>query len=110
MKKSSRPRFEDGHLDAGVAGELENAGWFGVLRIVLRDEDLFGEADLREKPDAVVVDVDLVPLEAMTCADRMGVVIVVPAFAAREQSDPPVIAGVVFGLEAALAPEVRCRV
>ena len=40
----------------------------------------------------------------MARADGMGVVIVVPAFAAGEEGDPPVIAGVVLGLEAALAP------
>ena len=90
--------------------ELENAGGFGILGIVLRDENLFREADLREEPDAVVVDVDLVPFEAVACADGVGVVVVVPAFAAGEQSDPPVIAGVVLGLEAALAPEMRCGV
>src|SRR5258708_18560493 len=36
----------------------------------------------------------------------MGVVVVVPALAAGEDGDPPVVAGVVLGLEAALAPEV----
>src|SRR5258708_36652290 len=35
----------------------------------------------------------------------MGVVVVVPALAAGEDGDPPVVAGVVLGLEAALAPE-----
>ena len=72
--------------------------------------DFFGEADFAEQPDAVVVDVELIPGEAVTRADGMGVVVVVPAFAAGEQSDPPVVAGVVLGLEAALAPEVRRRV
>ena len=82
------------------------AGWFGVVRVELGDLDFFGEADLGEQPDAVVVDVELVPGEAVTGADRVGVVVVVPAFAAGEESDPPVVAGVVAGLEAALAPEV----
>ena len=61
---------------------------------------------LLEEPDAVVVDVELVPGEAVARADRVGVVVVVPAFAAGEESDPPVVAGVVLGFEAALAPEV----
>ncbi len=42
----------------------------------------------------------------MAGADGVGVVVVVPAFAAGEDGDPPVVAGVVLGLEAALAPEV----
>jgi hypothetical protein len=88
------------------AGGLDDAGGFGVLGIELGDLDFFGEADFAEEPDAVVVDVELVPLEAVARADRVGVMVVVPAFAAGEESDPPVIAGVVFGFEAALAPEV----
>src|SRR5207247_1721668 len=63
-------------------------------------------ADFAEEPDAVVVDVEFVPGEAVTRADRVGVVVVVPALAAGEQSDPPVVARVVLGLEASLAPEV----
>src|SRR5271169_5810807 len=86
---------------------LENAGWLGVLGVVLGDLDAFGEADFGEEPDAVVVDVELVPGETVARADGMGVVVVVPAFASGEESDPPVVAGVVLGFEAALAPEVR---
>jgi len=43
-------------------------------------------------------------------ADRMGVVVVVPAFAACEDGDPPVVAGVVLGFKAALAPQVSSGV
>ena len=86
------------------------AGWFGVCRIELRNLDFFCEADFFEQPDAVVVDVELVPGEAVTSADGVGVVVVVPAFAAGEDGDPPVVAGVVLGLEAALAPEMSCGV
>ena len=89
-----------------VAGRLDHAGGFGVFGIELGDLDLFGQADFAEEPDAVVVDVKLIPLEAVTRADGVSVVVVVPTFAAGEQSDPPVVAGVVLGLEAALAPEV----
>jgi len=39
-------------------------------------------------------------------ADGVGVVVVMPAFAAGEEGNPPVVAGVVLGLEAAFAPEV----
>jgi hypothetical protein len=83
------------------------AGGFGVLGIEFSDLDLLGETDFGEEPDAVVVDVELVPFEAVAGADGVGVVVVVPAFAAGEDGDPPVVAGVVLGLEAALAPEVR---
>ena len=44
----------------------------------------------------------------MACADGVSVVVVMPAFAPGEKSHPPVVAGVVFGLEAAFAPEM-CR-
>src|SRR5579871_5387726 len=82
------------------------AGGFGILGIELGDLDFFCEADLGEEPDAVVVDVELVPCEAVAGADRVSVVIVVPTFATGEDGDPPVVAGIVLGLEAALAPEV----
>jgi hypothetical protein len=93
-------------LDVVAQIDLDDAGGFGVLGVELGDLDFFGEADFAEDPDAVVVDVELVPGEAVAGADGMGVVVVVPAFAAGEKSDPPVIAGVVLSLEAALAPEV----
>src|SRR5690242_4892635 len=70
-----------------------------VVGVEFGDLDLFGEADLGEEPDAVVVDVELVPGEAVTRADRVGVVVIVPAFAAGEQGDPPGVAGVVLGFE-----------
>ena len=37
----------------------------------------------------------------------MGVMVVVPAFAEGEKGDPPIIAGIVAGLEAAAAPHMR---
>lgn len=83
-----------------------SSGWLGVVLVEFGDLDLFGEADFAEEPDAVVIDVELVPGEAVARADGVGVVVVVPAFAAGEDSDPPVVAGVVLGLEAACAPEV----
>src|ERR1700760_3831957 len=82
------------------------AGGFGVLRVELCNLNLLCEAEFRKHPDAVVVDVELVPCEAVASADRMSMMVVVPAFAAGEQSHPPVVAGVVLGLKAALAPKV----
>src|SRR6266700_76039 len=55
---------------------------------------------------AGLVDVELVPGVAVTRADRVGVMVVVPTFASCEERDPPVVAGVVLCLEATLAPEV----
>src|SRR5205814_1240934 len=91
---------------SGSGGSLDHTSWFGIFRIEFGNLDLFCEADFAEKPDAIVVDVELVPDEAVTRADGMGVVVVVPAFAAGEQRDPPAITGVVLGLEAAVAPEM----
>jgi hypothetical protein len=85
---------------------LEDTGRFGIFGIEFCDLNLFGEAEFAEDPDTVVVDVELVPGEAVTCADGVCVVVVVPALAAGEHGDPPVVAGVVLGVEAALAPEV----
>ncbi len=79
----------------------------GAAGVELRDLNFLREAEFLHQPDAVVVDVELVPGEAVAGADGVGVVVVVPAFAAGEDGDPPVVAGVVLGLEAALAPEVR---
>ena len=91
-------------------GDLVGTGRLRVMTVEFGDLDLLGEADLLEEPDAVVVDVELVPGEAVTGADGMGMVIVMPAFAAGKDRDPPVVAGVVLGLEASLAPEVGCGV
>src|SRR5271170_6051290 len=90
----------------GLTCWLDNAGGFGVVLVVLGDLDLFGEADFGEPPDAVVVDVELVPGEPVARADRVGVVVVVPAFAAGEDGDPPVVARVVASLKAAAAEHV----
>ena len=88
-------------------GEVDQApAGLGFLGSNLAIWTFSARPSLREEPDAVVVDVELVPGEAVARADGVGVVVVVPAFAAGEQSDPPVVAGVVLGFEAARAPEV----
>ena len=83
------------------------AGRFGVLGIELGHLNFFGETNLGEEPDAVVVDAQLIPGETMSCADGVGVVIVMPALAAGEQGDPPGIAGIILCFEAAAAKHVR---
>ena len=59
--------------------------------------------DLDQKPGRI----ELVPGQAMARRGRMRVVIVVPAFAEGDQGDPPVVPGIVAGVEAARAPHVR---
>ena len=55
-------------------------------------------------------DVELVPGEAVTGGDRVGVVVVVPALAEGQERDPPAVARVVARREAAAAPHVGRRV
>src|SRR5580698_8994620 len=77
-----------------------------VFRIVLRNLDVARKAELLQKPYAVVVRVELVPLQAVPCRNRMGMVVVVPAFAARQQCHPPVVTRFVAGWEAARSPHM----
>src|ERR1039458_10730748 len=73
----------------------------GLAADELGDLDFLGDAEFFEQPDAVVVGVELVPGEAVAAGGGMGVMVVVPSFAAGEQSDPPGVAGVVLGVETA---------
>ena len=82
------------------AGWLDYASWFRIFGIEFSDLNPFCESDFAEEPDAVVVDVELVPFEAVAGADGMGVVVVVPAFAEGEQGDPEAVAGGVGSGEA----------
>ena len=68
--------------------------------------DMAGEAEFSEEPDGVVVGVEFVPGEAVAGGGGIGVVVVVPAFSAGEQGDPPEVARVVAGGEAARSPHV----
>lgn len=86
--------------------ELEDAGGFGVGLVEFGDDDFLGQAEFFHDPDAVVVDIELVPGEAVAGADGVGVVVVVPSFAAGEQGDPPGVARVIFSFEAARTEEV----
>src|SRR5208283_4322291 len=65
-----------------------------------------GEAELGEQPDSIVIGIDLVPGQSVARRDGVGMVIVVPAFAAGEERDPPTVAGVVAGLKPPRAPHV----
>src|SRR5579863_719140 len=64
----------------------------GVPAVISRQLDLAGKPDLGEQPDAVEVRVHFIPGEAMPRGDGMSVVVIVPALAAADQGDPPVVA------------------
>src|SRR5271165_2991632 len=72
--------------------------------------NLFGQMQLLQDPDAVPVQVNLIPAQAVARRSGMGVMIVVPAFAEREHGHHEVIRGGVAGNETARAPDVRCRI
>ena len=86
------------------------AGGFGVGAVEFGHLNFAGEAELGQDPDAVEVGIDLVPPEAMAHGDGMGMMVVVPALAAGEQSYPETVARVIVGFKAAAAPHVGCRV
>jgi hypothetical protein len=55
-----------------------------------------GEAEFSHDPDAVVVvEIVLIPGEAVARGDGVSVLVVVPAFAAGQKCGPPQVAGVV---------------
>ena len=63
-----------------------------------------------QHPDAVPVEVDFIPRQAVARGNRMRMVIVVPAFAPGEERHPPAIRGKIARLKAARAPRVRRRI
>ena len=60
-----------------------------------------GQAEEAEDGDSVPVGIELVPGQAVTGGLRVGVVVVVPAFAEGEESYPEAVAGGVGGGESA---------
>jgi len=72
--------------------------------------DSLGQTQLAHDPDAVVVEIELVPDEAMTGRNGVRVVIVVPAFAAGKESDPPVVPRVIARSKAPGSPHMGRRV
>ena len=73
----------------------------------VRRVDRLGDADLLQEPNLQIRQIQFVPGHAMPRRNRMGMVVVVPAFAERDQGDPPQVAGIVLGAEASAAPHVR---
>jgi PD-(D/E)XK nuclease superfamily len=85
---SDEQREEFGHLVQDSIHRIEAAEFLPHSGIVfphylwqLDGFDLLGEAEHFESPDSVPVHVDFVPLQAVTRRGRMGMVVVVPAFA-----------------------------
>src|ERR1700674_4645301 len=69
-----------------------------------------GDAQEFEDSDLNPGRVELVPSQAVAGRSGMRVVVVVPAFAERDQRNPPAIAGIIAGFKAAVAPQVRGRI
>ena len=80
-------------------------------------QDFFGDAaefadqaEPRENFQRVVGDVDFPPIEALTGAGHIVMMVVVPAFAERDQGQEPIILAGVGGGETAIAENVRERI
>lgn len=60
--------------------------------------------------DSIPIDIDFVPSQAMTGSLRMGVMVIVPAFAKGEQRHPKAVPGRIAGGEPLPSPHVGGRV
>ena len=69
--------------------------------------DLPREAELFERPNAVPVQVDLIPPESMPGRSRVSVVVVVPALSECEQRDPPIVRRMITRGKWTGTPQVR---
>ncbi len=75
-----------------LSGPLGHPGRPWVVRVKLSHFDVGGKAKLLHQPNAIVVNVELPPSEAVLHRNGMRMVVVVPAFSAGEQRNPPVVA------------------
>ena len=71
---------------------------------------LYGQAQHGQQTNRQIGDIHLPPAVAMGGVAPIGVVIVVPPFAVRDQGHEPVIAAVLIGLVGAVAPNMRQRI
>src|SRR6478735_2010834 len=94
------------HLPSAIWYQT-SGGRFGRDRADPGDLDVPHHAERAEQLQGEPADVELVPRQAVASGDRVRVVVVVPALAEREERDPPAVARVVLGVEAAAAPHVR---
>jgi len=96
----------------GRDGEAANGVVVGALGGLFVDGFWDGfqapdETGVGEKFQAVVGDVDFPPIKAVASGALVAVVVVVPAFAERDEGENETVAGIVGGIKAAVAPEVR---
>src|SRR3954453_6237884 len=68
------------------------------------------QTQLFEGPNAVPVQVELVPLQTMACRNWMGVMIVVPALAKADKGDPEVVRGKVSRGKSSRSPGVSAGI
>jgi hypothetical protein len=63
-----------------------------------------------QNPDSIPVEVDFVPRQAMPRRSRVGMVVVVPDLAKRQQRHPPTISRQIPRRKAARTPNMRGRI
>ena len=80
----------------------------GYRAVDFRDSNGLRYPEELEDPDLNPGQVELIPRQSMPCRGGVRVVVVVPAFAGGDQSNQPVVAGVIAGFKPAAAPHV-CR-
>ncbi len=68
--------------------------------------DVLCQTEQLQRADAIPVEVDFVPRQAVFGSARMRVMIVVPAFAKGKQRHPPAIGRIVASQEASRAPDM----
>lgn len=86
-----------------------------TLRILIqghgfRANDIFGEADLLHEQDDPPGHVEFKPAMAMMSGPRLRMVIIMPAFAVRNQGDEPVIPAIVASFVVFIAEDVCERI
>src|SRR6476646_3137876 len=79
---------DDRTYPPALASTAANVWW--ARRRETRPLDVPRQAADLERPDANPVEIQLVPRETVTRARRMGVMVVVPAFAEGQERNPPV--------------------
>ena len=73
-------------------------------------DDVVGQTKPAEHGDDVVVRVELPPSVLDGCCSRVGVVVVVPAFAERQDRDEPAVTTVITGFVRSVADQMGYRV
>src|SRR3954464_15735460 len=91
-------------------GVRRSRGEFGCLALRGDAHDVPRQAGLLERPDDPRGGVELPAPETVAGRGREGVLAVVPGLPEGEDGEPPQVAGLVAGLELALAEEVTQRV